>query len=191
MVMSAGIDSTAGALFFIGAHANAGSDGVISHSYAFDRLTVNGRSLNETGINALVAGEYGVPVVLVSGDDVVTREAREQLGSQIITVVTKYALSRSAAVTYSPAVVRQMLRDSAALAVRRALRGQFRPFTLDKPYTVEFDIRRSYPADLIAPMDTLSGFSLTKTGDRSWRFVTRDARELARLLDAIETVVLR
>jgi len=191
MVMSAGLDSTAAALFFIGAHANAGSPGVISHSYAFDRLTVNGRSLNETGINALVAGEYGVPVVLVSGDDVVTREAREQLGSQVMTVVTKYALSRSAAVTYSPAVVRQMLRDSAALAVRRALRGEFRPFTLEKPYTVDFHIRRSYPTDLIAPMDTLSAFDLTKTGDRAWRFVTHDARELARLLDAIELIVLR
>ncbi|MGH2611129.1 MAG: M55 family metallopeptidase, partial [Tepidiformaceae bacterium] len=67
MVMSTGLDSTAGALFFIGAHANAGTPGVIAHTYAFDRFAVNGRVLNETGINALVAGEYGVPVVMVSG----------------------------------------------------------------------------------------------------------------------------
>jgi len=191
MVMSAGIDSTAGAAFFIGAHANAGSQGVISHSYAFDLLTVNGRSLNETGINALVLGEYGVPIVLVSGDDVVTKEAREQLGPQVMTVITKYALSRSAAVTFSPAVVRQMLRDSAAVAVRRAMRGEFRPFTLDKPYQVELALRQSYPAQYAMDVDTLSGFRLTKTGERTWRFTTSDARELARLLDAIETVVLR
>jgi D-amino peptidase len=191
MVMSAGLDSTAGALFFIGAHANAGSPGVIAHTYAFDRLTVNGRVLNETGINALVASEYGVPVVLVSGDDVVVREAREQLGPQIITVTTKYALSRSAAVTYSPAVVRRMLADSAALAVRRAMRGEFKPFKLEKPYQVEFILRRSYPPEYAAAVDTISGFRLTKTADRTWRYSTNDARELARLLDAIELIVLR
>lgn len=191
MVMSAGIDSTAGAAFFIGAHANAGSDGVISHSYAFDRLTVNGRSLNETGINALVLGEYGVPIVLVSGDDVVAREAREQLGPQVMTVITKYALSRSAAVTYSPAVVRQMLRDSAAVAIRRAMRGDLRAFTLEKPYRVELALRQSYPAQYAMDVDTIPGFRLTKSGERTWQFTTSDARELARLLDEIERIVLR
>jgi D-amino peptidase len=191
MVMSAALDSTAGAILFVGAHANAGSPGVISHSYAFDRLSVNGQALNETGINALVAGEYGVPVVFVSGDDVVTTEAREQLGPGVVTVITKYALSRSAAVAYSPAVVRQMLRDSVAVAVRRAMQGEFRPFTLSRPYRVEFDVRASYPRELIAPIDTISGFNLARTGDRSYVLVTNDARELARLLDVIELIVLR
>jgi D-amino peptidase len=191
MVMSTGLDSTAGALMLIGGHANAGSPGVISHTYAFDRFTVNGRVLNETGINALVAAEYGVPVVLVSGDDVVVREAKEQLGPQLVGVVTKWAIGRNAAITLSPAVVRQMLADSAAVAVRRAMRGEFTPFTLARPYQVEFALRRSYPAELVAPVDTLTGFRLEKTGERSYRFVTRDAREMARLLDAIELVVLR
>jgi len=191
MVMSTGLDSTAGALMLIGGHAGAGSPSVISHNYAFDRFTVNGRVLNETGINALVAAEYGVPVVLVSGDDVMVREAREQLGPHVVGVVTKWAIGRNAAITLSPAVVRQMLADSAAVAVRRAMRGEFRPFTLARPYTVEFALRRSYAAELIAPVDTLSGFRLEKTGERTYRFVTGDAREMARLLDAIELVVLR
>ena len=191
MVMSTGLDSTAGAVMLIGGHANAGSPGVISHNYAFDRFTVNGRVLNETGINALVAAEYGVPVVLVSGDDVVVREAKEQLGPQVVGVVTKWAIGRSAAITLSPAVVRQQLADSAAVAVRRAMGGEFTPFTLARPLQVEFSLRRSYPAELIAPVDTLSGFQLEKTGERTYRIVTRDAREMARLLDAIELVVLR
>ena len=191
MVMSTGLDSTAGALMLIGGHANAGSPGVISHTYAFDRFTVNDRVLNETGINALVAAEYGVPVVLVSGDDVVVREAKEQLGPSVIGVVTKWAIGRSAAITLSPAVVRQMLADSAAVAVRRALRGEFKPFTLARPYRIEFTLRRSYPAELIAPIDSLPGFGLEQTGDRTYRFTTMDAREMARLLDAIELVVLR
>jgi len=191
MVMSTGLDSSAGAVMFIAAHANAGTPGIISHTYAFDRLTVNGRVLNETGINALVAGEYGVPVVLVSGDDEVVRQAKEQLGPGVIGVITKWAIGRNAGITLSPAVVRQMLADSAAVAVRRAQRGEFRPFTLAKPYQIELVLRHSYPAELIAPIDTLSGFHLEKTADRTYRFVTTDAREMARLLDAIELVVLR
>jgi D-amino peptidase len=191
MVMSSGLDSSAGALFFIGAHANAGSEGVIAHTYAFDRVRVNGRVVNEVGINALVAGEYGVPVVLVSGDDVAVAEAREQLGPGIVGVVTKWALSRSAAITMSPAAVRQMLADSAAVAVRRAMRGEFRPFSLGRPLTVEFEMRASYPAEYIAMVDTISSFRLEKTGPRSYRFVTSDAREMARLFDVIELIVLR
>jgi D-amino peptidase len=191
MVMSTGLDSSAGALMFLGAHANAGTPGVIAHTYAFDRFTVNGRVLNETGINALVAGEYGVPVVLVSGDDEVCRQAREQLGDQVVTVVTKIALSRSAAITHSPAVVRQMLRDSAAVAVQRAMRGGFRPFTLERPYRVEFTVRRSYPAAILAAVDTVATtWRLERSGERTYRYTTSDARDIALLLDAVELAVL-
>jgi D-amino peptidase len=191
MVMTTGLDSTAGVAFFVGFHAGAGTPGVIAHTYAFDRITINGRWVNETGINALVAAEYGVPVGLVTGDDEMIRQARSQLGDGFVAVVTKWAIGRSAAVTLSPAVVRQMIRDSAAVAVRRAMRGELRPFTLPRPYTVEFDLRASYPAEYVTGVDALQGFQLQKTGERSYRFVTNDAREMARLFDAIELVVLR
>jgi D-amino peptidase len=191
MVMRTGLDSSAGAAIFIGMHARAGTPGVIAHVYAFDSIAVNGHILNETGINALVAGEYGVPVVMVSGDDEAIRQAREQLGPQIVGVVTKIAVGRNAAITYSPAVVRQMLQDSAASAIRRVQRGEFHPYTLGHPLSVEFAIRRSFPAEYVTAVDALQGFRLEKTGDRTYRFVTNDAREMARLFDAIEQVVLR
>ena len=191
MVMTTGLDSSAGAMLMVGMHANAGSPGVLSHSYAFDRFTVNGRVLNETGINALVAGEYGVPVAMVTGDDVMIAEAREQLGNDFVGVVVKHAVGRSAAITLSPATVRRMVAESAAVATRRATRGEFRPFTLPKPYTIDFTLRASFSSELIAPVDSIRNFQVTKTGDRAYRFVTNDAREMARLLDAIERVVLR
>ena len=191
MVMSTGLDSSAGAAIFLGMHAGAGTPGVISHTYAFDNITVDGHWLNETGINALVAGEYGVPVVMVTGDDVMARQAHDQLGPGIMCVVTKLAIGRNAAVTWSPAVVDQMLRDSAAVALGRARRGEIRPFTLPRPYTVEFTLRASYPQEYVTATDSLPGFHLEKTGERSYRFVTNDAREMARLFDAIELIVLR
>jgi hypothetical protein len=56
---------------------------------------------------------------------------------------------------------------------------------------VEFDLRASYPQDYVTGVDSLQGFALQKIGPRSYRIVTDDAREMARLFDAIELVVLR
>jgi D-amino peptidase len=190
MVMSTGLDSSAGVVLMVAMHSSPAAGGVIAHNYAFDQFTVNGRPLNETGINALVAGEYGVPVGMVTGDDIVVREAKEQLGDQVVGVVVKYALGRSAAITIHPAIVRRMVAESSAVAVRRAQRGELRPFTLPKPYTVEFTLRSSYPQEYVTGVAGIQGFRLERTGDRSWRMVTNDAREMALMIDEVERVVL-
>lgn len=190
LIMVTGIDSTVGTLMFTGAHAGPGRPGILAHNFSFDTFTVNGRSLNEVGINALIASEYGVAVSLVSGDDAEIAETREILGSGFIGIITKYAVGRMAAITFSPARVRGMLRDSAAVAVRRAMRGDFKPFRLDKPYHVAFALRRSYPPSVVAGVDSLNWGGLQKTGERSYSLTTDDARQMGYLLDAIEHVVL-
>lgn len=191
LVMVTGIDSSFGTMMFTGAHANAGSPGVMAHNFAFDSFTVNGKVLNEVGINALIAGELGVSVSLVSGDDVLIAETQKMVPNGFVAIVTKRAVGRSAAITYSPAKVRRMLRTGAAEAVRRERRGDFKPFTLERPYKVEFTLRHSYPDSLIAGVATLPEFKLEKTGDRSYRYVTDSARQMGWLLDAIEELVIR
>ena len=191
LVMVTGIDSTVGTLMFTGAHAGPGHPGILAHNFAFDTFTVNGKSLNEVGINALIASEYGVAVSLVSGDDAEIAETRAILGSGFIGIVTKYAVGRMAAITFSPTRVRRWLRDSAAVAVRRAMRGDFKPFRLAKPYRVAFALRRSYPEAVVARVDSLNWTGLEKTGERSYSLTTDDARQMGYLLDAIERVVLR
>jgi D-amino peptidase len=192
LVMITGLDSTFGTLMFTGAHANAGSPGVMAHNFAFDSFTVNGKVLNEVGINALMAGEMGVSVSLVSGDDVLIEETRKMLGTDFVAIVTKRAVGRSAAITYSPAQVRRELRAGAAEAVRRERAGEFPPLTMDKPYRVEFTLRRSFPDSVVSAIAALEEFKLERTGGtRSFRFVTESAREMGYLLDAIEETVLR
>ncbi len=191
LVMITGIDSTVGTLMFTGAHASAGMPGILSHNFAFDAFTVNGTKLNEVGINALIAAEYGVAVSLVTGDDVLIRETRGILGNDFVGIVTKYAVGRMAAITFSPARVRRLLQDSAAVAVRRAISGGFKPYRLAKPYRVELTLRQSYPATVVQGVDSLHWEGLEKTGERSYRLVTSDARQMGYLLDAIERVVLR
>ncbi|MEP6572318.1 MAG: M55 family metallopeptidase [Gemmatimonadota bacterium] len=190
LIMITGLDSTFGTLMFTGAHANAGSPGVMAHSYAFDAFTVNGKKLNEVGINALIAGEMGVSVSLISGDDVMVEETKEMLGNGVIGVVVKQAVGRSAAITWSPAKVRHMLQVAAAEAVRRERRGDFKPLVMDKPYTVDFTMRKSYPDSIVAAVAALPDFKLERTGDRSFRLVTSSAREMGYLLDTIEETVL-
>jgi D-amino peptidase len=191
LLMVTGIDSSFGTMMFTGAHANAGSPGVMAHNFAFDEFTVNGRKLNEVGINALIAGEMGVSVSMVSGDDVLVAETEAMLDNGVIGVVVKKAVGRSAAITYSPERVRRMLQTAAAEAVRRERRGDFKPFTLERPYTVDFMLRRSFSDSVVTSVAALTEFKLEKTGERSFRLVTSSAKEMGYLLDAIEDVVLR
>jgi D-amino peptidase len=189
--MVTGIDSSFGTLMFTGAHANAGSRGVLAHNFAFDSFTVNGKVLNEVGINALIAGEMGISVSLVSGDDVLIEETRGMLDNGFVAIVTKRAVGRSAAITYSPARVRRMLQAGAAEAVRREMRGDFKPLTLDRPYHIEFKLRRSYADSVVQSIADFKEFQLERVADRTFRYTTDSAKQLGWLLDAIEERVIR
>ena len=191
LIMVTGIDSSFGTLMFIGAHANAGSKGVMPHNFAFDSFTVNGKVLNEVGINALIAGEMGVAVSLVSGDDVLIEETKPMLANGFVAIVTKYAVGRSAAITYSPAKVRAMLQAGATEAVKRAKKGEFKPLVLDKPYHVQFKLRRSFADSVVTQVAELKEWKLEKVGDRTFNLTTNSAREMGWLLDAVEEIVIR
>jgi D-amino peptidase len=191
LVMVTGIDSSFGTVMFTGAHASAGQPGIMAHNFAFDAFTVDGKPLNEVGINALIAGEMGISVSLVSGDDVLIEETRGILGNDFIGIVTKRAVGRTAAITYSPLKVRRMLQAGAAEAVRRELKGDFKPFTLEKPYQIEFTLRKSYPDSVVESIAGLTEFKLERTSPRTFKFTTDSAREMGWLLDAIEEKVLR
>lgn len=78
--MMEGLDETFDAVIFVGYHAKAGSPrGVFAHtgSGVVRDLQVNGKSVGEGGMNALMAAWYGVPVVLVTGDDVAVEQQKE------------------------------------------------------------------------------------------------------------------
>ncbi|MFN2433374.1 MAG: M55 family metallopeptidase [Gemmatimonadota bacterium] len=187
LVMITGLDASYDTVMFLGAHANAGSPGVMAHNFAVDTLTVNGVSLNEVGINALMAGQMGVSVSLVTGDDVLLEETRAMLGG-FEEVQTKVALGRNAAATWTPARVQAGLREAARRAVENERRGEYRPFTLEKPYRVAFALRASFAehADEVAALER---YGLERTGPRSFRFVTADALEIGHLMNDLELIV--
>jgi D-amino peptidase len=191
LFMISGIDSTFKTLMFDGAVASAGSPGVLSHTFGFSEFAVNGKPLNEVAICALIAGEMGVSVSMVSGDDVVIEETKRMLPEGFVPVVSKYALGKMAAITYSPAKVRQMVSAAAAEAVRRERAGEFKPFTMDRPYHVTFTLMNSLSDTVVAQVASMPAFPLEQVGPRSFRFTTESARQIGYLIDAIEPAVIR
>lgn len=123
--MMEGLDDSFDAVIFIGYHAQAGSpNGLFAHtgSGVVRDVRVNGRSLGEGGLNTLVAGWYGVPVVLVTGDDVaVTQVAAVAKGTR--TVAVKRAINPRAAELRPLDDARREIETAAREAVARAKKG--------------------------------------------------------------------
>ena len=79
-----------GAVFYTGYHAKAGTPNApLAHTWTgwVNDVRIDGRSTGEFGINAIVAGHFGVPVALVTGDDKAVAQTRALLGEQVVGVV--------------------------------------------------------------------------------------------------------
>ena len=110
-------DSYEGAIF-AGYHSRAGQPGVMSHSMSFSVRTmyINDVEIGELGFNAYVAGHFGVPVIMVAGDDGACREA-EALIPNITTVPVKESITRQAVKTLHPIKTQALLRETVQKAV--------------------------------------------------------------------------
>lgn len=137
-----GLDSSFRAVMFIGYHAREGTPrAVLSHTFLSGEVAdfrINGRSIGEGEFNAIVAGALGVPVVLVSGDDVVVEQMRSFLGD-VEGVAVKQALSRTSALVTPPAISAALIKAGAERALRRL--SQFRPVRIETPYRAEFTFK--------------------------------------------------
>jgi D-amino peptidase len=109
------------AALLVGMHAMAGTpDGVLSHTVsgqAWRNLRFNGTLVGETGINAALCGHWDVPVVLVTGDRAVCREAKELLGDGLATVEVKEGLGRFSARMKTPRECRGLIEEAAKKAL--------------------------------------------------------------------------
>jgi D-amino peptidase len=130
------------AALFVAMHAKAGTPlGVMSHTISgreYHDLRFNGVSVGETGVNAALCGTWGCPVVLVTGDDVVCREATDLLGPGLVTVAVKEALGRYSARNLPPMRARELIEAAAKEAVGK--RDSVAPYDPGKPCAIEADL---------------------------------------------------
>ena len=127
------LDATCHATGLVGAHAKAGTEGAcLYHTMSLEirNWTFNGISLGEAGLQAAIAGHYGVPFTFLSGDAYACKEM-EELIPGIVTVPVKVGLSRLSALQRSPEEAREMIREGAQRAMK--LVGKIAPFKLKSP----------------------------------------------------------
>ncbi len=150
--MLTGLDETYNAALFIGYHAAAGTmHGFLSHTMSgrtFAEIRINGVRASEFLLNSLVAGEKGVPVILVAGDKHLEAEVRAY-SPWTVFVPLKEGLSRYAAVYPSMKEALETLGKGIYVAVNRLRRGEARPLVLDKPYRIDVVVREELIADVL------------------------------------------
>ncbi|MEV5238628.1 M55 family metallopeptidase [Streptomyces cinnamoneus] len=168
---------------FLGYHAAAGAEGVLAHTYLANSVVgvrVSGRRASEGLLNSLVVAEYGVPVVLVTGDDRTCEDAKGY-APQARSVAVKDYVSRYAAVCRAPACtaadIRAAAKDATRLAVRHApVRSG--PFTVE----LEFDAEHLAGAATVVP-------GVEQTGERLVAYTMPTMYEAIRCFKAVTTVV--
>lgn len=117
--MMEGIQDRPDAVAFVGYHTGAGKQGVLAHTYLGTTVTgvwINGEPASEGAMNAMLAAEFGVPVVLVTGDDLTIAEAAGWApGARLVAVKT--CVDRYTARCLPPARTAAMIRAAAEQAI--------------------------------------------------------------------------
>jgi D-amino peptidase len=140
--MAEGLTESFDLAMFVGYHAPAGATGVLAHTFSahFTAVRVNGTNASEASVNALFAASRGVPVGLLTGDDVICALAEQSLPG-VKTVAVKRSHGFSAADSLAPAVACTKIRDAAQEAVAAADRSQL----LAVPDTLRLEIDMPNP----------------------------------------------
>ena len=144
-----GLDSSVDAMMLVGYHAMAGTpNAVLAHtqsSKSGNRYWYNGRESGEIAQSALIAGHYGVPVVLVTGDDATCAEAKAFLGEGVTTVSVKKGLGITCCEMLAPTRARALIREASAEALGRI--GQCQPYAIDLPIQARLEFATQEIAD--------------------------------------------
>jgi D-amino peptidase len=172
----AGLDADCGVVLLVGHHARAGSfPGIMAHTISYERfraVRIGGRDCGEPEIFAIRAGELGVPVGLVTGDQVVCEQLRKRVPAAEA-VEVKHALSNVAGDVVPPARARERIRAGARRAVELARTGALAPYRGEPaPYEIEVEMRSPLPDALRENLARLPEFVVE--GERLIRTVTED-----------------
>lgn len=168
---------------FLGYHTGAGTEGVLAHTYLPNSITgvwVDDHQASEGYLNSIVCAEYGVPVVLVTGDDRACEDAKSY-APEALTVAVKDHVSRYAAVCRPPARtyadIRGAARDAVPLAQRHAART-------DGPFVVEVEVDAT---QLVTNACMVPG--VDRVAERRVRYSAPSGYEMIRTFKAVTTLI--
>lgn len=154
LAMIQGVEDRVSAAMFVGYHARVGTrDAILDHTWSSSTVAnvwLNGRLVGEIGWNAAVCGHFGVPVIMVTGDQTACAEAQELLGP-VTTAVVKQATGRMAAECLPPAVTQERIYMAAREAVERLGNAHSpEPLRTETPVSIRIELVTSEMADRAA-----------------------------------------
>lgn len=149
--MMQGIDGSVDGVFFIGYHARNGSpNAILDHtwsSHTVANVWLNDLLTGEYGLNAAVAGHFGVPILMVSGDQTACAQVTELLGD-LETAIVKHAVGRFTAECLPPQATQQLISAAAGRAATRLIEGNVpAPYIVERPVQIRLEFIASQMAD--------------------------------------------
>ncbi len=179
--MMAGIDETFDGVIFLGYHASTNNTrGVRAHTMSSANITslrLNGMTMTEGSMNAAIAGHFGVPVIMVSGDDIAVAENQVIIGD-IEGAVVKWASGFHSARTLTPEAAYEVIRTRTKSAIDRI--DDFEPYVLDTPIELELSLKHYQPVELLAYLSNVE-----KVNSHTIRFTGDDITEVSNFLTVV------
>ena len=179
--MVAGIDEAIDAAIFIGYHAGTNNPaGVRAHTFSSANLTrvaLNGVNMTEGSWNAAIAGQFGVPVVMMSGEDAAIAEVRKLVGN-IEAAETKRSLGFHSASTITPQASSTLIAQRVRTALGRL--AEFKPYKVQTPVTVDVSFKNYMPAEVLAYLPLFQ-----RIDSHSVRFRAKDMAEASMIMTFI------
>lgn len=176
--MMQGIDETFDAAIFLGYHSSTTNPkGVRAHTMSSGSLAgvrINGIDMPEAGINAAIAGHFGVPIVMISGDDAIVEEAQGLIGD-IEGAVVKWNYGFHSARTLMPEAAYSLIGETVANSLERI--DEIEPYHFEGPIEVEITFKSYMPAEVLSYLSNVKRLNAHAVG-----FVLSDMLEVASFL---------
>lgn len=173
--MAEGVDRDVDALMLVGYHSRKGAKGIVSHTIYYNQVweaSVNGIPFGEGDFVAHAAGYFGVPTILLTGDDQVTAYAKEHMPG-IHTVTVKEMVAGGAAYLYHPDKTKNTIEDAARQAV--SAYKDIKPLKLEGSLKLEITFATATHASLAC---TGPGFRISDERDNKVVYAGKDYLEL-------------
>lgn len=166
------------AVAYVGQHSKANiRGGIMAHSYSslgIQNMLLNGKPVGEIDVIAAMAGHFGTPVIMLSGDQAAANELREIVPDAELAVV-KEGIGRYSCISLSAPAARDLIREAARRSVAKI--GAIKPYTVKGPVTLQIE----YTTRNSLPVDSESRAGAEVLDDRTIRFKGKDILEAWRL----------
>jgi len=179
--MMEGIDSSFDGVIFTGYHASTdNTEGVRAHTFSSARLTsvkINGKVMTEGSWNAAVAGEFGVPVIMIAGDDAAVNEVKALIGNAEGAIV-KESISFHSAKSLHPEAAYDLIAEKTSYAVKNI--KKYKPYKIKGPLTVSVSFKHYQPSQILSYLKMFK-----RTDSHTIEFKAKDMIEASHIMRVV------